>query len=228
MKSTLTLYLRWILANAFGELLGLGATFAIGIGLFSGLAQDSALLPTLLTAVLMTALGVIEGSLVGWLQWRVLHRPLPDIAFMAWMRATILGAVIAWGLGAIVMTLGSLSAPSGGQTVQEPDPTFMLVMEIMMGLAAGLILAYPQWRVLRSQVQRAWLWLPANSLAWAIGMPLIFAGVDQAMAAGGVWEGVLLFALHLLLTGALVGLVHGLVLVRFASQPTPAQRPIQA
>lgn len=219
IKPSAFLYLRWILANALGELLGLGATFAIGIGLFSGLAESPGWLPTLLTAVLMTASGAIEGGVVGWLQWQVLRGPFPMVMRGVWVRATILGAVVAWALGAVTMVIGSLSASSGEQTMQEPDPTFMLVMEVSMGLAAGLILAFPQWRVLRYAVKHFWVWLPANSLAWGLGMPLIFAGVDQAMAAGSTWAAVALFALHLLLTGALAGAVHGLALVWLRSRP---------
>ena len=219
IKPSAFLYLRWVGANALGELIGLGATFAIGVGLFSGLAESPGLLPTLLTALLMTASGVIEGGVVGWLQWQVLREAFPMVMRGVWVRATILGAVVAWALGAVTMVIGSLSASSGEQTMQEPDPTFMLVMEVSMGLAAGLILAFPQWRVLRYAVKRSWVWLPANSLAWGLGMPLVFAGVDQAMAASSLWVAVALFALHLLLSGTLAGAVHGLALVWLRSRP---------
>jgi hypothetical protein len=211
--SSLPLYLRWIGANALGELLGLGATFAIGIGLFSGLADSPHLLPVLLTAVLMAASGIIEGSIVGWLQWNVLRHPLPQITRRSWILATIYGAVIAWGLGAIPMTIASLNSPADAAAMQEPDPGFMLLMEVLMGLAAGLILAFVQWRVLRRAVHKAWVWLPANSLAWGVGMPLIFSAVDQAQASSSLAGAVVIFALHLLLTGALAGAIHGLALI---------------
>ena len=216
-KSSLALYLRWIAANALGELFGLGATFAIGIGLFSSLAASPGWLPTLLTALLMTASGLVEGSIVGWLQWLVLRQPLPDITRRAWVRATIYGAVIAWGLGAIPMTFASLSAPAETGSLQEPDPGFMLLLAILMGLAAGLVLAFVQWRLLRRVVRKAWAWLPANSLSWAVGMPLIFAGVDQAQASSHLFSAVGSFALHLLITGALAGAIHGLALVWLSS-----------
>lgn len=219
--SFLPLYLRWIGANALGELLGLGATFAVGIGLFSGLADSPDLLPVLLTAVLMAASGVIEGSIVGWLQWRVLRMPLPQITRRAWVLATIYGAVIAWGLGAIPMTFASLSAPADAGAVQEPDAGLMLLMEVLMGLAAGLVLAFFQWRVLRRAVRQAWVWLPANSLAWGLGMPLIFKAVDRAQNATSLAQAVFIFALHLLFTGALAGAVHGLALIWLIHHKSP-------
>lgn len=212
-QSDTLLYLRWIVANALGELFGLGATFALGIGLFSGLADSPGLLPTLLTAVLMTASGVIEGSVVGWLQWQVLRHPLPQVTRRSWISATIYGAVIAWGLGALTMTIFSLGNSSEAQVSQEPDPAFMLGMAGLMGLAAGLVLAFVQWRALRRSVKHAWVWLPANSLAWGCGMPLIFSAIDRVQASGNLWQAVALFALHLLITGALVGAVHGVAII---------------
>lgn len=217
-QDRLILYLRWIVANALGELFGLGATFAIGIGLFSGLAESPGLLPTLLTAALMTASGMIEGGVVGWLQWQVLQRSLPEITRRHWIRATVIGAVIAWFCGSLPMTFFSLSAPSAEQSAQEPDTDVMLLMFSLMGLVAGLILAYPQWRQLKRWRKSAWTWLPANALAWGMGMPLIFSAVDKVQAARSLLEGVWIFALHLLVTGALAGAVHGLVLVWMISR----------
>ena len=39
-RSNWSLWLRWILANAVGELIGLGSTFALGIGLLPGLSDS--------------------------------------------------------------------------------------------------------------------------------------------------------------------------------------------
>jgi hypothetical protein len=63
-RASFALWTRWVFANGLGEMVGLGATFAIGIGLFSGLAQAPRLLPTIATALLMTASGALEGSIV--------------------------------------------------------------------------------------------------------------------------------------------------------------------
>jgi hypothetical protein len=91
-----------------------------------------------------------------------------------------------------------------------------------MGLFLGLVLGYPQWRVLRSAVSSAWLWLPANCLAWALGMPAIFAAIDLAQRSTSLAGVVLTLAVSLFLTGAVVGAVHGLVLVWLAPPRRPA------
>jgi hypothetical protein len=77
-------------------------------------------------------------------------------------------------------------------------------------------LGLPQWLVLRNYVSRAGWWVPAQSAAWALGMPLVF------FAAGSIPDGtplpvvVAVVAGTLALAGAVVGAVHGVVLVRLA------------
>ena len=54
---------------------------------------------------------------------------------------------------------------------------------------------------------------PANALAWAFGMVVIFAGVDLA-ASGGFGPGTVpILAVTLACAGAMVGAIHGLALV---------------
>ena len=60
------LWSKWVLANSIGELIGLGATFAIGAGMFSGLAETSGTAAALISAGLMTATGALEGPSSVW------------------------------------------------------------------------------------------------------------------------------------------------------------------
>lgn len=89
-----------------------------------------------------------------------------------------------------------------------------------MGLGLGLVLAFPQWRVLRTAVPRAWVWLPANAAAWAVGMPIIFALIDLAQRSSSTAVIILTILMGLFITGAVVGAVHGLALVWLA-RPLP-------
>ena len=78
-----------------------------------------------------------------------------------------------------------------------------------LGLVLGAVLAAPQLRVLRPQVSYARRWIGANALAWAIGMPVIFAGMDRLpWESGGMPLFVGLFVVAAL-AGAVVGTVHG-------------------
>lgn len=207
------LWLRWILANALGEALGLGGTaliWALSV-LYAG--EGTGLYAILLLAAFSVLAGtLIEGTVVGTAQWLVLRGPLPRIRWRTWVLATGAGAFLAWTLGMIPSTLLSLGS-GGDASSAEPGEATVLGLALVMGLALGPVLGVVQWLVLRRFVRRAALWVPANALAWGCGMVVIFAGIDLALD-GGFSPGVVpILALTLACAGALVGAVHGLALV---------------
>lgn len=209
---------RWIAANATGELVGLGTTFAVGFAGTGLLAKVPPAAGALASMAMMTSAGAIEGGVVGLAQWLVLARRFPGVARRAWVLATLAGAVVAWFLGSLPSTAMSLA--SGQASGPEPAASLVLGMAAAMGALAGLVLAFPQWLVLRHSTQHAWLWLPANAGAWLVGMPVIFAAVDIALRAPTIAGAVVTLALALFLTGGVVGSIHGAVLVRLrASLP---------
>ena len=215
------LYLRWIGANALAELFGLGATFALDILIFTHLPEPKRFLPALGLILLTTATGAVEGAVVGLLQWSVLRGPFPWVPRCAWLLATVAGALGAWFLGSLPSTLMGLGGDASSASAQEPEMWLMLLLAAGMGLGLGVILALPQWRILRRAAPRAWVWLPANAAAWALGMPVIFAAVNVAYAAGSTAGAVGVMASALALTGAVVGAVHGTVLVWLAGEVIP-------
>ncbi|MBF2073999.1 MAG: hypothetical protein IGS50_09600 [Synechococcales cyanobacterium C42_A2020_086] len=203
------------MANSLGELLGLGATFAIGAAFFSAVSEEQS---ALLSAGVMTATGVIEGTIVGWAQGSVLRRAIAGISRRAWVMATVVGAVIAWFLGSLPMLLISFSNGDSSRAIEEPPQAIGLLLAAGLGLVAGLILSAAQWLVLRRYVAKAWWWLPANAVAWAAGMPLLFAGIDLAQTQGSIVGGVIVMAVCIAITGAVVGAIHGVILIALATR----------
>jgi hypothetical protein len=215
------LWRRWVLANAWAELVGLGASGAVA-ALTVSRSPDSLAGVVAGAALVVAVAGVTEGGVVGWAQHRVLRTARPQLRLRRWVGATILGAVVAWGLGMLPSTLLDMSDAAGGTTPAEPGLGIQLGLAAVLGLVAGSILGAPQARVLRDHAPRAWRWIPANAVAWAAGMPLVF------LVAGGVPEGWTLPAIlgvvaaTLLLVGAVVGAIHGWVLVRLLGHPMSA------
>ena len=216
-----SLWRRWVVANALAEMLGLGTTFAIGVAIFALLGEPQGPLAALGMILLMTSTGAIEGVVVGLLQWWAMRPRFPGIPRKAWVTATLIGALVAWFLGSLPSTLMGLGAQEADVAAQGPEMWVILLLAGGMGLFLGIVLGLPQWRVLRRAVPRAWLWLPANSAAWALGMPLIFAAVDVAQRAGTTVGTVAIILIALALTGAVVGAVHGLALVQLAKAVDP-------
>lgn len=223
---------RWAVANAVGEFLGLGGVALLALALFGGGAEAS-VADAVGRAVVLVCGGVIEGAIVGVAQWRALRRSLPAVTARAWVGATAAGAAAAWGLGMVPSTVVAIRQGAGGNagaTPASPEPPAALVYlaAAAMGAALGVVLASIQRRVLRRHVPHAGRWLPANAAAWAVGMPIIFAGIDLAVAAGRGIGAALVSAAALLAAGAIVGVIEGRALARLLRPGDDARAQLDA
>lgn len=213
------LWLRWTGANALGEMLGLGLTFAITGWYFSSQQGSPNAAGILLSFIVAVVSGGVEATIVGLAQWWAMHPWFPSISRVSWWLATLVGALIAYVLGYLPSTLMDMSASASQSTTApvEPPQWIVLLLAAGMGAVGGFVLSFAQWLVLRGKVKRAGLWIPANMLAWTFGMPLIFWGIDLAFKMAEIWQSVLVMAGALLLAGGIVGAIEGLFLVKMAS-----------
>jgi hypothetical protein len=143
---------------------------------------------------------------VGWAQSVVIgKRPT---GFEGWVQATVIGALVVWFLGMLPSTVMNLLPHDPA----EPSPTVQqgtrMLLAAGLGVAAGPVLAVFQFRILRRDVGHAGWWLTANALAWAVGMPVIFAGIHVAYSAVGHYAVVGAPIGTLALAGAAVGAIH--------------------
>lgn len=211
------LWSRWILANAVGELFGLGFAAIAGMTLIRTIEKEPGGRAVLFGAGLMILVGTFEGAIVGVAQWLALRRRLPELSSRAWILATAAGAFAAWALGMLPSTAMSLQAPLQTGNAATPPPEFndLIVygLAALLGIVAGAILGFPQWLVFRRYFKKARLWVAANSLAWAVGMPIVFIG------AGSVPDGAVgaqiaaIIAATIFCAGAAVGAIHGIALL---------------
>lgn len=210
------LWQRWVAANALGELIGLGSTFSLGFLAFSAVGEPNSVSAILFLAGATVLTGTIEGAVVGFAQWQAMRNAFP-ITLKEWLWATLWGALCAWLLGIVPSTLLSLGEQTSGAPATEPPLAVMMMLGGAMGLVLGVVLAFPQWLILKNYVARALWWFPANSLAWLLGMPIIFGGMDIAFT----WASPLAIGagigLTLLIAGAAVGAVHGAFLVAMSA-----------
>jgi hypothetical protein len=214
-KSKHNLWLRWTGANGLAELVGLGATFAT-IGLLFSRIDTQHVAGILLAFLLTVASGAIEATLVGLAQWWAMQPAFPMIRRVAWWRATLIGAMLGYALGYLPSTLMSMGEAIAQTPQTEPPQWVTLLLAAGLGAAAGAVLSFAQWLVLRGKVRRAGLWIPANMLAWACGMPVIFWGMDLAFKLSAVLQSVLVIGGAILVAGLVVGAIHGRFLVVMA------------
>jgi hypothetical protein len=205
------LWFQWILANTVAETVGLGGTLLIGILLLSNAEKTVGVLPAAALAVLAGTL--IEGTVVGTMQWLVLRRPLKSMRWRSWALATALGAFVAWTLGMIPSTFFFRGADTATTSTTPMSDLMVYALAAAMGLALGAILGVPQWLVLRRYVLKAGWWVLANALAWMLGMVVVFIGTGFIPAGAIALQVALLLLLFIVAAGATVGAVHGLVLI---------------
>ncbi len=217
-KTLSTLWLRWVAANGLGEMFGLGLTFAVGALVISRLGDQQSATVILLTFLVAVVSGAIEASLVGLAQWWAMHPWFPTIRRVKWWLATLVGALVAYVLGYLSSTLMSLGEQSSPTqiAVAEPGQWLVFLLAALLGVVGGAVLSFAQWLELRRNVGGASVWIPANMLAWLIGMPLIFWGIDASQKLSGLSSIIILMGVVLLVTGAVVGAIHGIFLTRLA------------
>ena len=211
------LWLRWTLANGLAELLGLGSTFAV-IGFLVSKIDTGRITGILLSFALTVAAGAIEATLVGLAQWWAMHAWFPKIMRFAWWRATLVGALLGYVLGYLPSTLMSMADTTSQAAQVEPPQWLTLVLAAGLGAAAGAVLSFAQWLAMRGKARRAGLWIPANMLAWACGMPVIFWGMDLAFKQSAAWQSVLVVGGAILAAGLVVGAIHGRFLMHMVGE----------
>jgi hypothetical protein len=199
-------------ACAAGE--GIGITAAATAGRVSqGLTGESPSGIQLLAAFsIVVAAGLIEGVALGVAQSTSLSAWLPGRLRTRWLLVTVAVAGLGWGGASASVMLGG---PAG------PGPTLAVFIGGAVGLGVGMgaVLGAAQAWVMHRQVPHPWRWVTANMVAWAVAMPIIFAGANLpgadwsllAVAASGTVTG--------LTAGAALGLVSGLLLPSLAGVP---------
>ncbi len=199
------LWWLWVVANGVGEALGLGGAAVAGVLVLDSLRAD---LPTVWARLLSAVVfGVILGAVVGLAQATVLRWPLPFLRRRTWVAATTLGGTIGW-LAVSVPLLDQMTGRAMSGLAGQ------LVTAAGIGLVAGPILGVPQWAVLREHVPQATPWIWANTAAWTLGAPAVVLAAGS-VPTGAAWYVVAALALPgLSAAGAMVGAIHGLVLVR--------------
>ena len=213
------LFQRWTLANALAEFFGLGLTFLLTGFAFSKLDSQGTVTSIILSFVFAVLSGAVEATIVGLAQWWAMNPWFEKLTRFGWWRATFIGALVAYVLGYLPSTLMSMGeATSQSAPMEEPAQWIVLLLASGMGAVGGVVLSFAQWLELKKQVDGAGIWIPANMLAWAAGMPVIFWGVDKAFNVASIWQSVLVMAMSLLVAGAVVGAIHGAFLVKLVKE----------
>jgi len=213
------LWMYWVLANLIGVVIGMGSVFLVGTGVAPGIETYMGKLADLIIAGILIITGtLVEGTVLGTVQWIVLHHINKSIKWLAWVNATLIGVFIAWVLGTIPSTLVEFGINGIRTTLGELNLFLDYVIVGALGLVLGSVLGLPQWLLIRLYFSQTEWWVPANALAWMFGMIILFSGIDVVSTLGLGLKTATVILITLIVTGAVVGAIHGLVLVRLVPQ----------
>ena len=179
-ESPSRLWWLWTLSCGIGEFFGLAvaAAFAALSAMFFG---EPEAMPTRIACLLiMVMAGVLEGTSIGFFQWRVLHRVFPSLSTRAWLIPTIIVAGAGWFVGMLPPTI--LGNGEGGETIPEPSPFMIIAFAGGFGAVAGVVFGFAQWLVLRRHTAHAIVWIWTNGIGWALAMNVIYLGAPLPTA----------------------------------------------
>lgn len=184
----------WVVLVTLGGLLSLFAP-AFGFLLAERLGT-----PPWLTYPTVALAGAVMGLVLGAAQAGALSGTAVAVPRAGWTLVTSAGAMVAWAVGMLPVTLEQLGEPLN--LASRP------VLAALLAGAVVLVIAVPalQWLLLRRVVRKAWLWIPLTVVAAATGLGIAWVArqVMDPATADGALTGSLAMAAVLALAFALV------------------------
>jgi hypothetical protein len=155
----------------------------------------SAMAPMAWALVPATAWAI--GLVLGMAQWMAIRDVIGGIEHEDWSGATLYGSLVA---GVITLAVASWLVPS------SVDARLLLPLAMMAGAIGGGLLGGAQALVLRGHLPGMAAWMAINALGWAAAFGVGFLGLSLASSLQALPR-----ALLVLLTGAVAGVVSGLL-----------------
>jgi hypothetical protein len=185
----------WVFWVSLGQVVGVLAP-AVALLVLGG---------TPLRAPAVIAAGAVQGAVVGWTQATVLRVRVPALNRRRWVRATAIGAAMAWFIALL---------PAEWAEVWQRWPADAQLIAAIVGVVVVLVTpGTVQWAELRRHSRFAAWWIPGGVSAGGVGLVVFVAVVsplwrpDQPVALTvliGVLGGVLLMLSIALVCGAIL------------------------
>jgi hypothetical protein len=182
-----------------GELIGFAIPAIVGYAAFAVGFSENVIWSLVIIA------GAGEGAVLGYAQWLALRRYLPNLSRNAWVLATTLAAIIAYALALLMTTLG--------ERLASADPGMMILAFGVIGLAFVLTMGGAQWFVLRKHLRGAGWWIPANAIAWPLGVLIPVLTITLVPDASPALYFIFAGILGGVLMGLAVGCITGIAVV---------------
>jgi hypothetical protein len=212
------IYPAWLRSCILGSTLALAISGLISVLVSTHLAQYRSGVYSLIAAGAVGIAAVLEGALIGYLQWRVLRRLFPTMTSILWVGATMIAATSGYALSWLPTSYAltaALATRIGDTTVM---PFAMARISIVTGALVGLVWGVTQFAVLRFHVHRAGSWIGASMISWTLSFVWVYLAAFLPDRTTNPFLRIGLAALSGLVLGSFLGVVHGHVLTKLRSR----------
>jgi hypothetical protein len=191
------LWERWILATSIAEIISFGIIGIVSIAVSHvGYIQGT-----------YTLIGTLEGMILGFAQWLILKRYIHHST--RWIIATVVGGLFAWFTG---LTITSLMALVYTGVSDKTKILGFFEGLFLLGASLGTILGFCQWLVIKNQIRTSMWWIPANAVAWSLGLFIAYLGAGMVEESFSL-RTVLFTVVTGTAMGAVIGGITGTVLI---------------
>lgn len=169
-------YARWIALCAMAEFLGIGAAALWYGGANVLLGEPQPIAARVGAWIVMTLAAVPEGLILGGLQAIGLRWFFRSVPVRRWIVATTAVGLIGWAIGTFIPLF--VVAEHSPQTGPEPGLATTASFAALFGLAIGTVLGLAQALVLPAGPRGKLALIIANSIGWAVALPMIYVAVQ--------------------------------------------------
>jgi hypothetical protein len=210
IPSNVGFWLRWTFVCGIGEFLGIGAAAGAAFSFFLLVGETDTTGERVASLIVVVCAGILEGLITGSLQWSILRQQFVDMKAKKWLICTVLGAAVAWLIGMTYPTFFISDTASSS----EPSRVMIVFLAAGSGIVLGAVFGFFQWLELRRHTMGASWWIVANTVAWIVGLVVIYLGASLPGSDTAIGTVVLIGAVSGLVAGLLVGAITGIFLVR--------------
>jgi uncharacterized membrane protein len=192
------LWRRWTIASTLG-----GTLAAVVATLLYALLNPW--LPPIFSRMIAAA---AAWSIVSAAQWPVLHVPLPDATFRAWVKANVTGALF----GGTVLLIYAANDP---MLLNGPASA---CLGGIIGVFCGIVMGSAQWWIINEHVRNAAPWIVSSFIGFPLGfhLGLYIAWGPVPLIFG--WNQTLTLFISLFTLFLVNGAITGIGLVRVVRQ----------
>lgn len=198
-------WLKWIINYSLGELLVVGAAITVGRLVMVEAAELMSQAPPFVTPIFMIVIGVIEGLIIGYLQWRSIRLLIAHLELRWWLVATVASTAFGW----LVIFRPTIFFIAFFVDFGYAKEYFSFLYTILAGVAFGGAIGFAQFFLLRRFYRNAFAWVFSNTMGWMISFLIIYLSVVIIREAHNVFYNVVIVFLACLCSGLVQGIATG-------------------